>query len=1064
MSRFGLTLVILLSLNWGLSQGNWVWKNGSNVAGQPSNFGTMGVSSPTNHPGARYQCAEWTDNNGIFWLYGGGMGTTRYSGLWRFDPTTEEWTFMHGSTTNNAPIVYGTQGVSNPANTPGGLGFCAATWTDLAGDLWLYGGNDGGNAPSSVLWKYSILTNEWTWVQGNLTTNNPPVYGVQGVSSPSNTPGVRLETSCTWTDTNGNLWLFGGTISGAGDTRNDLWKYDPITNEWTWMKGSAGPTAPGVYGVQGISNPANTPGARWCYTHWTDVNGDLWLFGGIDASTMILFGMYNDLWKYDISTNEWTWMNGSTQQNAPSNYGSQCVSSVNNSPPARGESRACWTDNCGNFWMFGGRNSAHDYFNDLWRYNPTINEWTWVHGSNNTNQAGIYGTINVPNPSNAPGGKMGSVGWSNEMGLWLFGGEANGEFNDLWLYYDTVNADFAINSTINCDEFDFVDQSTTGCDSISSYSWNFGDPGSGAQNIDNLQNPNHIFSGSGTYSVTLIVNSCAGGADTSIQSVQVVNCGLSITLENDTICVGDCIDLIVSSNTNTDSLIYLWNNQINVNNDTVQVCPITSTSYTVIATDLNGDIDSATALITVLPYPQVDLGSDTIICNGNLTLDAGNNGANFLWQNGSTTQTITVNNSGIYSVQVNNGGCISYDSIDVQVNGPSVDLGPDTTFCSGSFLEDVSCLSCTYLWQDGSTLPFYTISDTGTFYVSVTDQYGCMANDTLIVTPLVLSIDLGQDTIICSGQSVLLSSSISGVNYLWSTGSTTSSILVSTADIYTLEITEGICTAVDSIEVNIEHPITEFAVSDTVGCAPQVVNFTDLTSSVFNIQNWDWDFGDGNQSNLQHPSHVYSSSGTYLVVLTTTTSIGCSSVSTKPVTVEIYQTPIASFTFDPLNPEMNEQVSFTDQSTNASTWDWNFGDGHTSIDQHPVHSFDTEGDLMITLIVSNHNCVDSTIIYVSVQNDLVYYVPNAFTPDGDEHNNIFLPVFTSGFDPSDYHLTIFNRWGEIIFESVDSSIGWDGTYSNHGMVQVAVYTWQIEFGDRKYGTRYLKMGHVTMLK
>ena len=101
---------------------------------------------------------------------------------------------------------------------------------------------------------------------------------------------------------------------------------------------------------------------------------------------------------------------------------------------------------------------------------------------------------------------------------------------------------------------------------------------------------------------------------------------------------------------------------------------------------------------------------------------------------------------------------------------------------------------------------------------------------------------------------------------------------------------------------------------------------------------------------------------------------------------------------------------------------------------------------------------------VNVQDVLIFYVPNTFTPDGDDVNNVFLPVFTSGYDIYDYHFTVFNRWGEVMFESYNSAVGWEGTYGTQGLVEDGVYVWRIEFGDNRSDKRHKHHGHVTVLK
>jgi gliding motility-associated-like protein len=101
---------------------------------------------------------------------------------------------------------------------------------------------------------------------------------------------------------------------------------------------------------------------------------------------------------------------------------------------------------------------------------------------------------------------------------------------------------------------------------------------------------------------------------------------------------------------------------------------------------------------------------------------------------------------------------------------------------------------------------------------------------------------------------------------------------------------------------------------------------------------------------------------------------------------------------------------------------------------------------------------------IPIKDILIYYIPNIMTPDGDQFNESFKPIFTSGYDMYDYHLTIFNRWGEIIFESYDTEYGWNGHYGDGGLVQDGVYIWQIDFKESMSDRRHIKRGHVTVLK
>ena len=119
----------------------------------------------------------------------------------------------------------------------------------------------------------------------------------------------------------------------------------------------------------------------------------------------------------------------------------------------------------------------------------------------------------------------------------------------------------------------------------------------------------------------------------------------------------------------------------------------------------------------------------------------------------------------------------------------------------------------------------------------------------------------------------------------------------------------------------------------------------------------------------------------------------------------------------------------------------------------------------ILLVATNDiGCVDSVTKKLYIEDVVLFFVPNAFTPDGDTYNETFKPVMTSGIDYYDYHFTVFNRWGEKVFESYDAAYGWDGMYGNQGMVKTGVYVWQIEFGDRASDKKHLHRGNVNVIQ
>jgi hypothetical protein len=172
---------------------------------------------------------------------------------------------------------------------------------------------------------------------------------------------------------------------------NDLWRYIPATNEWTWMSGSSNLNEIGIYGFITVPDASNKPGGRCAYTRWSDCNsGDFWLFGGFGPDANGNSGPLNDMWRYNLSNDVWTWMNGSNIVNDPGMYASLCDTSTVNMPRSRFEARSCWTDQQGKFWMIGGATDVFlDYFfNDLWTFDPDINKWMGVNGSNSNNPDG----------------------------------------------------------------------------------------------------------------------------------------------------------------------------------------------------------------------------------------------------------------------------------------------------------------------------------------------------------------------------------------------------------------------------------------------------------------------------------------------------------------------------------------------------------------------------------------------------------------------------------------------------------------------------------------------------
>ena len=347
---------------------------------------------------------------------------------------------------------------------------------------------------SSTAVAQTPVAGEWTWMSGSNVgqySEQSAVYGTLGVPASGNTPGVR-DYALSWTDTNGNLWLFGGTVStGTQESNlNDLWKFDPSTNEWGWMSGSStvGSNCPvlgnsavpncgrnGTYGTLGTPAAGNTPGGRYQAANWVDSSGNFWLYGGLGFDGAGNWGALSDLWRFNPSTNQWTWMQGSsTVPNGcygcilgqPSVPGTLGVPAQGNTPGGL-SGAVTWPDKNGNLWLFGGwgytPNGGAGFPNDLWEFNPSTNQWAWMGGDKTFGGSfpfyGTYGDLGKPAAGNFPGWRWSEATWTDASGnFWLFGGQGyaasgvEGMLNDLWEFNPSTNqwAWMGGSSTLNC--------------------------------------------------------------------------------------------------------------------------------------------------------------------------------------------------------------------------------------------------------------------------------------------------------------------------------------------------------------------------------------------------------------------------------------------------------------------------------------------------------------------------------------------------------------------------------------------------------------------------------------
>ncbi len=503
--------------------------------------------------------------------------------------------------------------------------------------------------------------------------------------------------------------------------------------------------------------------------------------------------------------------------------------------------------------------------------------------------------------------------------------------------------------------------SFTSTGGLSGYNWNYGNGATGTG-----QNPVYQYNSDGTYTVTLTAtngNGCTNSATTTvtIYPLPVVNAGPDVA-----ICQNGSITLTAGGGGP-----YTWSN--GATTSTIVVSPSSSTTYTVTVTDANGCTANDNVLVTVNPAPVAVAGPDQNICQGSSATLTASGGSSYSWfPGGSTSSSISITPSGntTYVVQVSNGACLGYDTVNVIVHqAPVVNLNP-VFICNGANATlNAGVAGMNYIWSNGATTQSITVSTGGTYSVTVTDAFGCSTTASCTAT-LGSSLNVTLPTVsFCQGDSVVINPGYSGYQYSWSNGATTQSIMVYNAGTYTLTLTDTAtgCTGTVSASASV-NPLPAANFTATNVCIGNTTSFTDISNITTGIiTSWSWNFGDGGVSGVQNPTHTFSTSGGHAVSLTIVSSTGC--VSTYTGNVPVNPLPVANFTA--LNSCQNSNAVFTDLSSvssgNITSYNWSFGDGGTSTQQNPTHSYSTSGNFNVTLQVTTAGgCTNSITQPVTV--------------------------------------------------------------------------------------------------
>lgn len=416
----------------------------------------------------------------------------------------------------------------------------------------------------------------------------------------------------------------------------------------------------------------------------------------------------------------------------------------------------------------------------------------------------------------------------------------------------------------------------------------------------------------GEYAVDVTLNGCTKSDTIYVQHGAIVYAEFSQTQTS------SCSPLMVAFSQNSQTCsgsITSWNWDFGDGSSSTEINPVhpyaAPGNYLVklLVTTSGGSSYTAQNNIVVTGSigPALDLGGDVALCQGEqVTLDAGNPGSTYIWSNGATSATIDVFTAGKYSVAVSKNGCTVYDTVNVTVTPL---LWNDFAF---SKLADCSPVTyqftdksrtCnrtieTWFWEFGDGTfsndqnPSHDYYNSGQYNVrlTITDNEGNTSRRTKKVTVAVtaLNVNIGNDTTICMGSSVLLSAAQSGATYLWNTGATTASIPVNTQGTYSVAVTKNACTIKDTIRINTAISVAAgFSHNAGAACLPVRVQFNDSSKAFCNqqITSWLWEFGDGTVSTEQNPVHEYFTADSFLVKLTTTVSNGAQSTTTTKVAV-----------------------------------------------------------------------------------------------------------------------------------------------------------------------------------
>ncbi|MEN9742507.1 MAG: hypothetical protein RLZZ65_312 [Bacteroidota bacterium] len=612
------------------------------------------------------------------------------------------------------------------------------------------------------------------------------------------------------------------------------------------------------------------------------------------------------------------------------------------------------------------------------------------------------------------------------------------------------------NNTLNCNTTSITLTAGGGV----SYSWSNGTASLGTTNSINVTS-------AGTYTLTATgANGC-----TDTENITITSQANTIPTFNAIapICAGTSFTLPTTS---LNGVVGTWSPAPNFN---------TTTTYSFTPNPgLCANPISFTVIVN--PYPVISAQNDTICAGatGTITTQVSINGGTYNWApvlNNQANLSLALSFTNSYQVIYTVAGCADTANASIIVKPvPQISV-QNATICAGQFATisaSANLPNGAFVWSNGSTSNSQTLSPSATTnYNVVYTLDGCSSVSTfatITVLP-VPSISVTNQTVCAGDPAALTASANPSGTYFWGANG------VSGTSVYTFTPTQNTQIPVYNVlngcfsdtvyaQVNVTPlPISTFTSSSSGGCVPVTVTFT---ADENQNTSYTW-YSNGQNIGAVNPfTYIFTTAGNYNISLTSSLN-GCSSSSylSAPIIVDAY--PVAAFEpSSDLFTEPNQGLSFWNNSSNALNYFWDFGDGSTSTEVAPYHQFNNNENeaIEVSLVAASQlGCLDSISYTIDFDPGLVYYIPNTFTPDGDQFNQVFKPIFTYGIDTHDYLFEVFDRWGELIFESKNPAIGWDGTYSMNGnQCQNGTYIYRITIKVPSIDDRKIIEGHLNLVR